>query len=50
MKQNIIVDDEALNSAPFKERGGRKALDAQLGNKLDEVLDDFATYMWDETA
>ena len=50
MRQNTIVDDEALNSAPFKERGGRKALDAQLGNKLDEVLDDFATYMWDETA
>ena len=50
MKQNIIVDEEALNSTPFKERGGRKALDSQLGHKLDEVLDDFATYMWDQTA
>lgn len=50
MKQNIIIDDEALNSSPFKEKGGRKAIDNQLGNKLDEVLDDFSTYMWDQTA
>ncbi|MBU1643053.1 type I restriction-modification system endonuclease, partial [bacterium] len=46
MKKNIIIDEEALNSTPFKEKGGRKIIDNQLGNKLDEVLDDFATYMW----
>jgi len=47
MKQNIIIDDEALNSSPFREKGGREAIDRQLGNKLDEVLDDFASYMWE---
>ncbi|WP_345971321.1 type I restriction-modification system endonuclease [Sulfurimonas sp. HSL1-6] len=46
MKQNIIIDEEALESSPFKEKGGRKAIDNQLNHKLDEVLDDFATYMW----
>ena len=50
MKKNIIIDDEALNSTPFKEKGGREIIDRQLNHKLDEVLDDFATYMWDQTA
>ena len=50
MKKNVIIDEEALERSPFKEKGGRKAIDTQLGNKLEEVLDDFATYMWDQTA
>ena len=50
MKKNIIIDNEALNSTPFKEKGGREIIDRQLDHKLDDILDDFATYMWDETA
>jgi type I restriction enzyme R subunit len=50
MKKNIIIDDEALNSTPFKEKGGREIIDKQLNHQLDKILDDFATYMWEETA
>ena len=46
LKANIILDDESLNASPFKEKGGKEMLDKQLGNRLDEVLDDFSDYMW----
>ena len=44
--QNIIIDDEALQSSPFKERGGRKQLERIFEDRLDEVLDDFSDLMW----
>jgi type I restriction enzyme R subunit len=44
--QNIIIDDDALQSSPFKERGGRKNLERVFEDKLYEVLDDFSEYMW----
>jgi len=50
MKKNIIIDDEALQNSPFKEKGGRKQLERFFNNKLDEILDEFATYMWEQTA
>jgi len=50
LKKNIIIDDEALQSTPFKEKGGRKQLERFFDNKLDGVLDDFATYMWEQQA
>lgn len=50
LKKNIIIDEEALQSTPFKEKGGRKQLERFFDNKLDEVLDDFATYMWEQQA
>lgn len=50
IRKNIIVDDEALESSPFKERGGRKQLERFFDNKLDEVLDDFSSYMWEQEA
>ena len=50
LKKNIIIDDEALQSSPFKEKGGRIQLERFFDDKLDEVLDDFSTYMWEQIA
>lgn len=50
MKKNIIIDEEALQSTPFKEKGGRQQLERFFDNKLDDILDDFSTYMWEQTA
>ena len=46
LEKNIIIDDDALQSSPFKEKGGRKQLERTFDDKLDEVLDDFSDFMW----
>ena len=46
LRENIIIDDEALESSPFKEQGGRKQLERTFDDKLDKILDDFSAYMW----
>lgn len=50
IKANIILDDEAFSSSPFKEQGGRERIETFFDGKLEDVLDDFSTYMWEQTA
>ncbi|KAB7886397.1 type I restriction-modification system endonuclease [Poseidonibacter ostreae] len=50
IKKNIIIDEEALQNTPFKEKGGRKQLERFFDNKLDEILDNFDTYIWEQSA
>jgi len=50
LKADIILDDEAFTKSPFKEQGGRERIESFFDDKLDNILDDFSTYMWDETA
>jgi type I restriction enzyme, R subunit len=50
LKADIILDDEAFTKSPFKEQGGRERIESFFDDKLDEVLDDFSTYMWEATA
>ncbi|MDP3301486.1 MAG: type I restriction-modification system endonuclease [Sulfuricurvum sp.] len=50
IKANIILDDEAFEAAPFKDHGGRERIEVFLDGKLDEILDDFSMYIWEQTA
>jgi len=50
LKKNIILDNEAFESSPFRESGGRERIENFFDGKLDTILDDFSTYMWEESA
>ena len=50
LKANIILDNGAFESSPFKESGGKEHLENFFDGKLDKILDDFSTYMWEDIA
>lgn len=50
IKVGIIIDNESLQKSPFKEKGGRKRLEMLFDDKLNDVLDDFSTHIWEQRA
>lgn len=50
LKADIVLDDEAFQTSPFKEQGGKERIELILDGRLDTVLDDFSTYMWEQQA
>jgi len=50
LKANIILDNDAFEASPFRENGGRERMENFFEGKLDTILDDFSTYMWEESA
>ena len=50
IKQETIVDREALDRGQFKAQGGFKRLDKVFEGKLEELLGDISEELWTETA
>lgn len=48
--QEVVVDQESFEQEPFKTDGGFQRLDKVFGGKLNQVLADIQTQIWERTA
>lgn len=50
MKQEVLVDRQALDNGAFKSHGGFKQVDRTFSGQLTQVLNDLAEAVWDDRA
>ena len=50
MKKEIIVDQEAMNKAQFREAGGFKRINKIFNGELSQILEDITERVWEKRA
>ncbi|MDM8552473.1 type I restriction-modification enzyme R subunit C-terminal domain-containing protein [Desulfobacterales bacterium HSG2] len=50
MKKEIIVDQEAMNKAQFREAGGFKRINRIFNGELSQILEDITERVWEKRA
>ncbi|RNA77052.1 type I restriction-modification system endonuclease [[Curtobacterium] plantarum] len=50
LKEKVVLDDDVFKTGNFHRRGGKTMLQKTFDDDLDNLLDKFSDYIWDEPA
>jgi type I restriction enzyme R subunit len=50
LKEQVAIDDDTFKTGNYKRRGGKRKLEAVFDGKLNQVLDQFNDFMWEQPA
>ncbi|ENB7750075.1 type I restriction-modification system endonuclease [Escherichia coli] len=50
LKEKVVLDDDVFKTGNFHRRGGKAMLQRTFDDNLDNLLDKFSDYIWDELA
>lgn len=50
LKEKVVLDDDVFKTGNFHRRGGKTMLQKTFDHDLDNLLDKFSDYIWDEPA
>tara|TARA_Y100001963_G_scaffold120932_2_gene169132 strand:- start:20501 stop:24037 length:3537 start_codon:yes stop_codon:yes gene_type:complete len=50
LKEQVAIDDDTFKTGNYRRRGGKRKLDAIFNNELNQVLEQFNNYMWEQPA
>lgn len=50
LKEQVAIDEDTFQTGNYKRRGGKRKLDAVFDGKLDNILEQFNDYMWEQPA
>ena len=50
LKEKVLLDDDVFKTGNFHRRGGKAMLQRTFDDNLDNLLDKFSDYIWDELA
>ena len=50
LKEQVAIDDDTFKTGNYKRRGGKNKLEAVFYGELNQVLEQFNDYMWEQPA
>ena len=50
LKEQVAIDDDTFKTGNYKRRGGKQKLEAVFDGKLNQLLEQFNDYMWQQPA
>jgi type I restriction enzyme R subunit len=50
LKEQVAIDDDTFKTGNYKRRGGKNKLEAVFNGELNQVLEQFNNYMWEQPA
>ena len=50
LKEQVAIDDDTFKTGNYKRRGGKHQVDRVFDGKLNQVLEQFNEYMWEQSA